>query len=253
MSTTASLVSRSDDALLRAVKLGDADTVAQLLSSSSHGYDLSKTKYQHYAALYGHAKVLKILIDSGIQINQPSDFMGMTCLYLACMRGHEAVFNLLLKQADIQLMPQLPSSEQTPLDILLFNICADYSSGQKAPKHEQMVKTYLHALKNKKSAPEGHWCARMILRKQETIAIEMLKCFPQLRAYEYEGKTLMNYAEDAGAKEVLMVLATNGNNAAFAIYNRQLTGQFPLFSHRQQGKENEDMVFSPACSSSSSK
>ena len=83
--------------LLKAARNGDVDCAKVALQ---HGVDIN-IKYEgatalHWAAWYGHDKVVKLLLDRGAKTDIVDTLNGITALHYAAANGHDKVVELLL-------------------------------------------------------------------------------------------------------------------------------------------------------------
>jgi len=90
-------------ALMKAVQHGHVAAVKELLNIPGINMDLclqddniAGSSLLHMAAMYGHLEIVKLLLDSHVNVNQARQD-GCTPLHLAAINGHTAIVNALLQ------------------------------------------------------------------------------------------------------------------------------------------------------------
>lgn len=87
------------DSLFQAIREGDADAVAALLSAGTVDVNAVHARTGHtllmHAVTAGHIPIVEALLLAGASVNQPSDD-GMTPLMLAAFSGYVAIAKILL-------------------------------------------------------------------------------------------------------------------------------------------------------------
>jgi uncharacterized protein len=100
--------------LIEVSKMRDVEGVRELVANGANleGIDSGGWTALHWAADFGHADIVEILLDSGAEIEK-SDFNGWTALHWAAERGQvEATRVLIKKGADVN---KADSEGKTPL------------------------------------------------------------------------------------------------------------------------------------------
>jgi palmitoyltransferase ZDHHC13/17 len=67
----------------------------------------------HWAAYKGHAEIIQILINSGVDLEKTDNF-GSTPLHLSCLSGNISCVKLLCQKRNLNLCPK-DKNEKTPL------------------------------------------------------------------------------------------------------------------------------------------
>lgn len=97
----------SEKLLFRAVKAGDAVTVAELLKAGPalvHARDGERSTPLHWAAWKGHAPLVELLLDAGADIGAQNEngHWGSTPLHAAAHGNQKAVAEVLIRRgADV--------------------------------------------------------------------------------------------------------------------------------------------------------
>lgn len=92
-------VQPSAEALLEASKLGDLDSVVEQLEAGTEWdceTNVNKRKPLHFAALYGHSKIVAVLLKNKSAVVDVRDRQGYTPLHLAASEGKLAIVQQLL-------------------------------------------------------------------------------------------------------------------------------------------------------------
>ena len=141
-----------DTLLMNASAKGDIEIVEYLIGEDVNVNVANKEKFYngtalHFASKYGHADVVKALIDAGAQVNASTDG-GYTALQLASMKGYLPVVNTLLAAgADIK----------TKSD---FGVTALHWASYKG--NVQVVNALINADANVKAQNNSGWTALMV-------------------------------------------------------------------------------------------
>ncbi|MGE0792283.1 MAG: ankyrin repeat domain-containing protein [Sandaracinaceae bacterium] len=109
---------REHHALAMAVERGDADEVDRALADGAdpHSVDTLGSPVLHIAAALGHVEIMRLLIDSGADVNLRDEFMG-TALILAANGADRAAVELLLERgADPTMRNDLGESAEDRAD-----------------------------------------------------------------------------------------------------------------------------------------
>lgn len=94
------------ESLFEICKDGDYHGLARELECESditHLYSLEGWTPLHYAAFYGHSKLVELLIESGANVNLVSKNKELTALHLATTKRHKACVETLLKASDLNV------------------------------------------------------------------------------------------------------------------------------------------------------
>lgn len=78
-----------------------------------HLTDINGDTALHWAAYKGHAEIIQILINSGVDL-QKTDNFGSTPLHLSCLSGNLICVRLLCQKQNLDLQPK-DKNEKTPL------------------------------------------------------------------------------------------------------------------------------------------
>ena len=103
----------------RSARQGEIGFIIQHIDAGTDVNEVNKNNGQialHYASIYNHVLILKLLIDNGSNVNL-KDKMGMTSLHLTSLGGHKEAAEMLIDSG--ALLNTINIHGETPLDTAL--------------------------------------------------------------------------------------------------------------------------------------
>jgi len=127
----------------RSARQGEIQYIIQHINSGTDVNEINDSNGQialHYAAIHNHKEIIKILIDSGSNIDA-KDNLYMTPLHLAALGGHKKIVKMLINSGALINLINLHG--QTPIDLAIKQFEID------SQKTKSFKKETVHLLRQK--------------------------------------------------------------------------------------------------------
>lgn len=185
-------VSRVTVLLFKAVKKNELEKVLlyfPVLTSVDHQDSFGRTPL-HYAAMFGHIKVVEFLLSKQAQV-ELEDELGYSAYRWAKENNHQNVIELLTishQQLEEKLVAAIYEGDARKVSLLLRNVL-------NVDARDKLGRTFLH---------------HMVLAGHEHLIDQVLSLWPNLNAQDNEGHTPLMIAASRGMRKFTQTLIDEG-------------------------------------------